>query len=76
MMLIDRSILARVMSIVAVERSVLALRLGKLSTIGCTSVGLILEDITKDINGLVEILFRGRHELWRKVIRDSITVET
>jgi len=57
MMLIDRSVLARVLSIVAVERAVLALRLGKLSTIGCTIVGLILEDITEDINGLVEVLF-------------------
>ena len=76
MMLIDRSVLARVMSIVAVKRAVLALRLGKLSTIGCTIVRLILEDITEDINGLVEVLFRGRYELWWKVIRDSITVES
>lgn len=76
MMLIDRSVLAWVMSIVTIERAVLALGLGKLSAIGCTIVRLIFKDITKDINGLVEILFRGWYKFWRKDFRDSITVES
>jgi len=50
--------------------------LGELAAIGCAAVRLILEDITKDINGLVEVLFRGRHEFWRKDIRDSIAIES
>jgi len=63
MVLIDRSILARLMNIVTVERAFLAflaflgLRLGELATIGCAVVRLILEDITKDINELVGVLF-------------------
>jgi len=36
----------------------------------------MLEDITKGINGLVEVLFRRRHKFWRKDIRDSIAIES